>query len=58
MPTKKTQQEPMKKLSQPNQEKTIHLSPREAELLRKSMGAKTPDEALAKAVELATRKTK
>jgi len=58
MPAKKTHREPVKKSAQPNQEKTIQLSPREAELLRKSMGAKTPDEALAKAIELATRTAK
>lgn len=58
MPAKKPHKEPVKKSTQPNHEKTIHLSVREAELLRKSMGAKTPDEALAKAVELATRKAK
>ena len=49
--------EPKAKTADARQD-VIYLPKREAELLTKAMGAKTPREALAKAVELATRKGK
>lgn len=58
MDAKKPQKTPSKKAASSDSQKFITMTERQANLLTKAMDAKDPSEALAKAVELATRKTK